>query len=68
MIPRKTIRNTLWVLLSIYTNVLLFSMYILQKLAPRLEILLRKTWVELYELCEVVLQYLVSSEVIKELH
>jgi hypothetical protein len=43
-------------------------MYVLQKLAPGLEILLRKSWVQLYELCEVVLRYLVTSDVVKELN
>jgi hypothetical protein len=67
-IPRRTVRNTLWVFSAIYINMLLFSMYILQKLAPGLEILLRKSWSELYEICEIALRYLATSDVLQELN
>lgn len=67
-IPKEIINNLMYLTTAIYFHGLLLSIYVLKQLSPRLQILLEKSWHELYELVEQLLSYVRQSEIYQELN
>ncbi len=65
-IPKEMINSVLYLLNVIYFYSLLFGIYVLKNLSPRLKELLEKSWTELYDLVGVLLSFVVQSELFKE--
>ena len=67
-IPKEMINSVLYLLNVIYFYSLLFGIYVLKNLSPRLKELLEKSWTELYDLVGVLLSFVVQSELYKEMN
>jgi hypothetical protein len=68
MIPKRSIKNLFWFITALYFQTLLFSIYILKRLSPRLQMLLEKSWSELYALSDNIVKYAQKTPAYTELN